>query len=131
MKPSTRRFLRRWISFGAVMLALAVLGANRWVINSTDAYVFKDWALLPFNEVGVVLGTSKYMQSGKPSPEFRWRVTAAAELFCVTMVKRSSPNTALARITESKVRKPAKSIVIADSGTPCATSSRYMCRGSL
>ncbi|MEC9363877.1 SanA/YdcF family protein [Sinimarinibacterium flocculans] len=81
MKPSTRRFLRRWISFGAVMLALAVLGANRWVINSTDAYVFKDWALLPFNEVGVVLGTSKYMQSGKPSPEFRWRVTAAAELY--------------------------------------------------
>lgn len=76
-----RRFLRRWISFGAVMLVLIVLGANRWVINSTDAYIFKDWALLPFNEVGLVLGTSKYMQNGKPSPEFRWRVTAAAELY--------------------------------------------------
>src|SRR5690606_22106787 len=24
---------------------------------------------------------SKYMQNGKPSPEFRWRVTAAAELY--------------------------------------------------
>jgi SanA protein len=81
LKPSTRRFLLRWISTGAVALVLIVLGANRWVINSTDAYIYKDWALLPFNEVGVVLGTSKYMQSGKPSPEFRWRVTAAADLY--------------------------------------------------
>ncbi len=81
MKPSTRRFLQRWISFGAAMLVLVVLLSNRWVINSTDAYVFKDWALLPFNDVGVVLGTSKYMQSGKPSPEFRGRIAAAAELY--------------------------------------------------
>lgn len=63
------------------MIVLAVLGANRWVINSTDSYVFKDWALLPFNDVGLVLGTSKYMQSGKPSPEFRWRITSAAQLW--------------------------------------------------
>jgi SanA protein len=81
LKPSTRRFLQRWISFGATMLVLAVLLSNRWVINSTDAYVFKDWALLPFNDVGLVLGTSKYMQSGKPSPEFRGRIAAAAELY--------------------------------------------------
>ncbi|MES0873774.1 SanA/YdcF family protein [Sinimarinibacterium thermocellulolyticum] len=76
-----RRFLRRWLSLGVLIFVLAVLGANRWVINSTDSYIYKDWALLPFNEVGVVLGTSKYLQSGKPSPEFRWRVAAAAELY--------------------------------------------------
>lgn len=81
MKPSTRRLLRRWISGGAVAVVLVVLLSNRWVINSTDAYVFKNWALLPFNDVGLVLGTSKYLESGKPSPEFRGRIEAAAELY--------------------------------------------------
>ncbi|MEW6167629.1 MAG: ElyC/SanA/YdcF family protein [Pseudomonadota bacterium] len=81
MRPSTRRLLRRWLLIGAGTFALIVLLGNRWVINSTDAYIFENWALLPFNEVGVVLGTSKYLQSGKPSPEFRGRISAAAELY--------------------------------------------------
>src|SRR3546814_12690207 len=33
------------------------------------------------SEVGVVLGTSKYLENGKPSPEFRGRIAAAAELY--------------------------------------------------
>ncbi|WP_091533445.1 SanA/YdcF family protein [Fontimonas thermophila] len=81
MKPSTRRLLRRWIIGGAVAFVLVVLLSNRWVINSTDAYVFKSWALLPFNDVGLVLGTSKYLENGRPSPEFRGRIEAAAELY--------------------------------------------------
>ncbi len=67
--------------FGIVMVPVFALLCNRWVINSTDAYVYKDLSLMPFNEVGVVLGTSKYLQSGKPSPEFRGRIEAAAELY--------------------------------------------------
>jgi len=81
MKPSTRRRLRRWALYGFSAFALFVLLCNRWVINSTDAYVFRNWALLPFNDVGLVLGTSKYLESGKPSPEFRGRISAAAELY--------------------------------------------------
>src|SRR3546814_19303808 len=60
---------------------MVILLGNRWVINSTDAYIYKDWALMPDNEVGVVLGTSKYLENGKPSPEFRGRIAAAAELY--------------------------------------------------
>lgn len=81
MKPSTRRLLKRWSAIGIVVVVLFVLLSNRWVINSTDAYVFRNWALLPDNEVGLVLGTSKYLESGKPSPEFRGRIAAAAELY--------------------------------------------------
>ncbi|HEY1077506.1 MAG TPA: ElyC/SanA/YdcF family protein [Fontimonas sp.] len=81
MRPSTRRLLRRWVLMGASALVLVVLLSNRWVINSTDAYLYKNWALLPFNDVGLVLGTSKYLESGKPSPEFRGRINAAAELY--------------------------------------------------
>ncbi len=81
MKPSSRRLLRRWLFGGAIAFILVVVLSNRWVINSTDAYVFKNWALLPFNDVGLVLGTSKYLENGKPSPEFRGRIVAAAELY--------------------------------------------------
>lgn len=81
MKPWTRRLLRRWLSTAVFFFALIVLGANRWVVNSTDSYIFKDLALMPDNDVGVVLGTSKYLDSGKPSPEFRGRIQAAIDLY--------------------------------------------------
>jgi Uncharacterized membrane protein len=81
LKPWTRRFVQRWLITGVLAFALIVLLGNRWVINSTDAYIYKDWALMPANDVGVVLGTSKYMENGKPSPEFRGRIAAAAELY--------------------------------------------------
>src|SRR5690606_12632202 len=62
LKPWTRRLVRRWLASAFFVFALVVLLANRWVINSTDAYIYKDWALMPDAEVGVVLGTSKYLE---------------------------------------------------------------------
>lgn len=81
MRPSVRRSVRRWLISIAIAVPVFVLLCNRWVINSTDAYLYRDIALMPNNEVGVVLGTSKYLESGKPSPEFRGRIASAAELY--------------------------------------------------
>ncbi|HEX4895004.1 MAG TPA: ElyC/SanA/YdcF family protein [Solimonas sp.] len=81
MKPSTRRRLQRWVAGIAIAVPVFVLLCNRWVINSSDAYIYKDWALLPMNDFGVVLGTSRYLENGKPSPEFNGRIAAAAELY--------------------------------------------------
>ena len=78
MKPATRRALRRWLSLAFLFFALAVLGANRWIINSTDAYMYHEASLLPENEVGLVLGTSPYREDGSPSPYFYGRIRAAA-----------------------------------------------------
>src|SRR3546814_2167887 len=47
LKPWTRRFLQRWLITGFFAVALVILLGNRWVINSTDAYIYKDWALMP------------------------------------------------------------------------------------
>ena len=55
--------------------------ANRWVINSTDAYLYADSSLMPDNEVGVVLGCSPYVTGGGPSAQFHGRMQAAAELY--------------------------------------------------
>lgn len=71
-----------------MVAAASVLLANRWVINSTDAYLYADSALMPANEVGLVLGCSPFVSSGDPSPQFHGRMRAAAELYKLGKVKR-------------------------------------------
>ncbi|MGH8462372.1 MAG: SanA/YdcF family protein [Stenotrophobium sp.] len=87
MRPSRKRRFRNWLAGGFFLFALLVLLSNRWVINSTNSYLFTDEALLPSNDVGLVLGTSPYTSNGKSSPEFYGRVRAAAELYKVGKIK--------------------------------------------
>lgn len=87
MRPSTRRTLRR--SFWAAVLGFVVFVTlcNRWIINSTDAYLYRDWALLPDNDVGIVLGTSAFAPGGEPSAYFQGRIRTAAELYKLGKVR--------------------------------------------
>lgn len=88
MNARLRRRLRRAAVWAVAVAAVCVLLANRWVINSTDAYLYLDSALLPENEVGLVLGCSPFVSSGDPSPQFHGRMQAAAELFKLGKVRR-------------------------------------------
>lgn len=74
-----------WWSFG--VFVLFVLLSNRWVINSTDDYLYTSSALLPQNDVGIVLGTSSYTREGEPNPQFQGRVLAAIELYKMGKIK--------------------------------------------
>lgn len=74
-----------WWSLATVVLL--VLLANRWVINSTDSRLYTNFALLPDNEVGIVLGTSAYTREGKSNPQFHARVDAAVQLYRLGKVK--------------------------------------------
>ena len=49
----------------------------------------------------------------------------------VTITQWVTPNVSRARITEKRVRSPAESIVIAETGTPRSTRPSRMSRGSL
>lgn len=91
LSPSSKaRLIRRskrtikWLAvLGLLLLALG----NKWVINNTDDYVFTNWALMPSNEVGLVLGTSPFTRDGQPNPHFTGRIQAAAELYQLGKVK--------------------------------------------
>lgn len=72
----------------AIAFPLLVLLCNRWVINSTDAYVKTDAALLPDNEVGLILGTSSYASDGSPSADFQGRIDAAVELYKLGKIQK-------------------------------------------
>ena len=87
MKPSARRALRRWLWLAGLGFVSFVTLCNRWVINSTDAYLYRDWALMPENEAGIVLGTSPFAEGGDPSVYFQGRIRAAAELYRLGKVK--------------------------------------------
>lgn len=88
MNPRLKRRLRRAALWGGAAFVVVVYLSNRWVINSTDSQLYKDSSLLPDNEVGLVLGCSPFVSSGKPSPQFRGRMLAAAELFRLGKVRR-------------------------------------------
>lgn len=82
-----KRRLRKLLWWSLGFAALFVLLSNRWVINSTDAYLYKDYALLPQNDVGIVLGTSSYTREGNTNPQFHARVQAAAQLYQLGKIK--------------------------------------------
>jgi SanA protein len=82
-----KRRISRWLGWGFFAFAIFVLLCNRWVINSTDAYLYKDSALLPDNDVGIVLGTSPYTREGEPNPQYYGRIQAAVQLYTEGKIK--------------------------------------------
>ena len=60
---------------------LAILACNWWVVYSTSGQIYFDIHELPANDVGLVLGTSKFVRSGKENLFFRYRMEATALLW--------------------------------------------------
>jgi SanA protein len=55
--------------------------ANRRIERSTNKFIYKDLNEIPYNKVGLLLGTSKYLKSGKPNQYFINRIDATVALF--------------------------------------------------
>lgn len=85
MKPI--RVLRRWVWWIVGFVVLMIVLGNRWVLNSTESYVYTNWSLLPENDIGLVLGTSSYTGEGKPNPYFHGRIQAAVQLYQIGKIK--------------------------------------------
>ncbi len=66
---------------GVVGVVIGLAIANWWVVRSTSADVYADYAAIPENPVGLVLGTSSRRTDGSPNPFFHNRMAAAAKLY--------------------------------------------------
>lgn len=64
-----------------VALLVVVFSANTIIECSTDDYIYSDLEGVPYNKVGLVLGTSRYLRDGSPNQYFANRVKAAAALY--------------------------------------------------
>ena len=71
-----------WVGlFVFLFSALLLFIGNWWVIESTQKDIFSDYAKLPTNPVGLVLGTSNRLSNGSPNPFFDNRMLVAADLY--------------------------------------------------
>jgi SanA protein len=67
--------------------ALLVFGLNLWVVQSVDSEVFYRIDAAPKNDVGLVLGTRRWLAEGRENLHFRSRVRGGAELYRAGKVK--------------------------------------------
>ncbi len=65
----------------AVLLAALVLSANQRVLVSAEGRLYDDVGAVPVRQVGVLLGTSKYLSGGGVNPYYRYRIQAALALY--------------------------------------------------
>lgn len=70
-----------------LLLLFFIWICNFWVEQSTHKQVFDSIEKIPFNEVGLVLGTAKYLRGGYRNPYFYYRIEAAAQLYHAGKVK--------------------------------------------
>ena len=71
----------------AFMGATVVLLSNWWVVYNTRDQIYFDIRELPANDFGLVLGTSKFVRTGKENLFFRYRMEATARLWKEGKVK--------------------------------------------
>lgn len=80
MKKLLKKLL---ITLAVVLLAVAgiIVTCNAIIPASTNNQIYSDANLLPHNKVGLILGTSQYLSSGRENLYFTYRINAAIKLY--------------------------------------------------
>lgn len=73
--------VRRFIVISSIGVAAMLVSANYVVEYRTDEWVYDDASSTPINKVGLLLGTSKTLKSGRPNQYFQNRIRATLELW--------------------------------------------------
>jgi SanA protein len=80
-----------YITFVVIFIAFLGIGfvwfANSRIISSTQNLTYNNVEDIPYNKVGLLLGTSKELKNGNPNPFFDTRVEAAAILYKAGKIK--------------------------------------------
>lgn len=78
------KFTKRLIKYGFILLLITGLGAyfaNYHVKKVSETQLYSEVSKIPVKNVGVVLGTSKYVVAGGINPYFKYRMNAAWKLY--------------------------------------------------
>lgn len=81
MKLETKKLIKKSILLSPLVLIILVLIMNFYVEQKTKDYIYDDVNNIPENEVGLLLGTSKYLTSGMENLYYTYRIQAAVELY--------------------------------------------------
>ncbi|WP_019990910.1 SanA/YdcF family protein [Rudanella lutea] len=83
-RPYPARLVKRMVKIlilSGFVSVVVVLLCNWWVVTSTRSQIYFNIHQLPSNDVALVLGTSKFVRSGKENLFFRYRMEATARLW--------------------------------------------------
>ena len=64
----------------AVIATISILAADRAIRNAAKGKLFTETTSIPYNKVGLLLGTGKYLQNGYLNYYYQYRIDAAAAL---------------------------------------------------
>ena len=60
---------------------------NKRIVESANGKLYAETNAIPFNRVGLLLGTSKYLENGYKNPYYAYRIEAASKLVTESKIK--------------------------------------------
>ncbi len=87
---NTKKILKNTFKFGLIAVALpmiTIMISNWLVIRNTKDKIYQSTNEVPFNKVGLLLGTGKYLRSGRVNLYYTNRIKAASDLYKSGKVK--------------------------------------------
>lgn len=83
--------IKKILTITLITLLLLVLGAiwfsNTLIVDSARGKLYTDTSTIPFNRVGLLLGTSKHLKNGNLNPYYVHRIDAATRLMKAGKIK--------------------------------------------
>lgn len=70
-----------------IVLMITIYVCNRTIQKNSETYIYSTVSDIPYNKVGLLLGTSPKLKSGKANLYFDYRIKAATELYNAGKVK--------------------------------------------
>ncbi len=81
---------KRVLKISALLLVLAftfMFFCNKIIANKAEGKLFSNTNEVPYNKVGLLLGTSKFIGNERPNPFYEYRIEAAIELLKAGKIK--------------------------------------------
>ena len=86
--PMSKRTIRLFLLlFTLTVVAVTVYLCNKAVLDEANGKLFTDALTIPYNKVGLLLGTSKSLTNGHDNPFYAYRIKAAAQLLKAGKIK--------------------------------------------
>lgn len=78
------KYIKFILKFGvliAILSLISIFGADRLVEKSASGKVYSSTEKIPYNKVGLLLGTGKILSNGQINLYYKYRIEAAVKLF--------------------------------------------------
>jgi len=87
MKTTLKKVYKPTIAIFILLSLISILWANSTINKQTENKIYSETDSIPKNNVGLLLGTSKFLRNGKLNQYFENRISATVKLYKVGKIK--------------------------------------------